>query len=126
MSSTGERIKALIKYYRKTQEEFAESIGNSKGYISLIVNDHEPITMGVLENILKSYPMVNLNWLLLGEGSMLRQSKADLSVDLVEKVIPLNPVVNVVEPLQELLARHEARIAVLEAEIAALKELLNQ
>jgi len=126
VSNIGKRLKAIIRYSKVTQEEFADKIGSTRGYISLIANDHQPLTMGVLEKLIEYHPMLNLNWLFFGEGPMMRTQEVKENPDLVEKVLPLNHAANVVQPLQELLAQHEARIALLEDELAALKELLNQ
>lgn len=69
--SLRDRLKAYIKYSRMTQDAFAESLGLSRNYVNAI---RKGIGNDVLNKILEMYPDLNREWLLYGEGEMLKNS----------------------------------------------------
>lgn len=125
MSSIGSRLKALIKYSKVTQEEFAEKIGSTRGYISLIANGHQPLTMGILEKLIEYHPMLSIDWLLFGHGHMMRRTEVEEKLDVVEGNQEEYRPVNWVQELSGLLDRHEERIGLLEDELARLRKELG-
>ena len=70
-SSVRNRLKSYIKYSRMTQDSFAESLGLSRSYVNAI---RKGISNTTLEKILEKYPDLNLNWLLFGEGEMIKNN----------------------------------------------------
>lgn len=60
-----------MKYYRHTQQTLGQLLGVSKGYLSVMMNDKEPITTKVVLSLIKSFTGLNTHWLLTGEGEML-------------------------------------------------------
>jgi transcriptional regulator with XRE-family HTH domain len=126
VSTIGTRLKSLIKYSRLTQEKFADQIGTSRGYISLLVNDHEPMTMGILEKVIICYPMLNVNWILMGEGPMMRLNEVEEKIDVMEEPKPAYNRANALACLQQLLDDHEERILELEGALEKIKAILNQ
>lgn len=64
------RIRQFLKKMKITVQAFESSIGKTNGYIS---HTKSP-TAGVLADIAKVYPDLNLDWLITGEGDMLKNS----------------------------------------------------
>mgnify|MGYP003301426979 CR=1 FL=1 len=70
-SSVRNRLKSYIKYSRMTQDSFAESLGLSRSYVNAI---RKGISNTTLDKILEKYPDLNRNWLLFGEGEMIKNN----------------------------------------------------
>ena len=66
-----ERLVEFLKYLGVGQDKFAKSVGLSRGYVNNIGNN---ITMKTIGKILRTYPELNENWLLTGEGEMLNKN----------------------------------------------------
>ena len=65
-----ERILQLIQEEKLTNAEFAEKIGISTSALSHILTERNKPSLEVVMRIHKTYPNINLNWLLYGEGEM--------------------------------------------------------
>lgn len=68
-----DRFKEFIAYKRLTQRRFQASIGVSSSYINGITDG---IGAEVLRKVSITYPELNTDWLLTGEGEMLNTSGA--------------------------------------------------
>ena len=62
-----ERIQTLIKALDISGREFCKSIGKSDSWNRNIGNT---IGIDIVSNILRTYPSVNINWLMFGEGDI--------------------------------------------------------
>lgn len=80
--NVSERLKEYIKSLRMTNSEFERSIGASNGYINSI---RKSIGLDKIEQIEQKYPTLNTEWLLKGEGDMLKDIEFDLNPYLVTK-----------------------------------------
>lgn len=94
MEGSGERLKALIKSSGYSNKAFAENIGVSPNYISILIGKGE-LNDKFLYSIRKVIPDLNTNWLLNGEGEMyLRGESVDKSssgyVDPKKKIIVID------------------------------------
>lgn len=67
--SVRERFKIFIKYSNLSVSAFEKSISASNGYVN---NISKTIGSDKLEVIAEKYPNLNLSWLTLGEGEMLK------------------------------------------------------
>ena len=67
-----DRIMALLEYLDMSKHEFERVCGLSNGYVSKI---SKSIVYNGLEKILEQFPQVNKNWLLYGEGEMLKPNE---------------------------------------------------
>lgn len=65
-----ERLKRIIKYLDLNQSKFAESIDYSADTINKIINGHAEISKNLARAITNKYPVINLYWLLTGQGKM--------------------------------------------------------
>lgn len=72
-----ERLIHFIKYKGIPISRFEEICSLSNGYVSSI---RKSLGIEKLENVLKSFPDLNRDWLLYGEGEMLQNEKKVLSL----------------------------------------------
>lgn len=69
VNSVKERLRRFIKYKGLRLQDFMQTIGRARNYFSTTGN----ISSDVLREIGVKYPELNMQWVLLGEGSMLRE-----------------------------------------------------
>jgi len=76
------RLKKLIKALNLNQIEFAKSLGMSQPNISRMVNGDSRVSAEVLSRIATSYTVVNLHWLLTGDGEvfLVQEEKSSLEI----------------------------------------------
>lgn len=68
----GQRLAYFIKNHISIKDkDFAEQIGFSKQTLSNLLNDRNQVSIDKLIKIALAYPMLNIRWLLTGEGAML-------------------------------------------------------
>lgn len=70
-SNTKKRLAQFLEYLKIGQAKFAENIGVSRGFAN---NIGDSIRRENLEKIARVYPILNISWLLTGEGPMLKGS----------------------------------------------------
>lgn len=69
-----DRTIEFVKYKGITMKSFENTCGLSSGYVTSM---RKGFGADKLNNVLKSYPELNRDWLLYGEGEMLKQEKHD-------------------------------------------------
>lgn len=72
-ATVNERINRLIFELGLNKMDFAISIGKAPTVISQMIQGRNKPGFEVLESILKTYPQVSSDWLMKGEGEMLRE-----------------------------------------------------
>ena len=77
MSKTINRIMKVIKHLGISARQFDISIGTANGYILRMEKNNASVGSDVIERIVKTYPQVNLVWLITGKGNMLIDGKND-------------------------------------------------
>jgi len=65
-----DRIRQLMENQQLTQQRFAEMIDISPASLSSIFSERTKPTLNHVDAIRKSFPNINLNWLLYGTGEM--------------------------------------------------------
>lgn len=80
--SVADRLKEYIGYKKTTNAEFERTIGASNGYINSI---RKSIGIDKLEQIEQKFPDLNTQWLLKGEGEMLRKPHEEPNPFLITK-----------------------------------------
>ncbi|RNC90111.1 MAG: hypothetical protein ED555_11805 [Allomuricauda sp.] len=73
-----DRVMQFIDYAGMSARQFDISIGASNGYTLRMKKNKASIGSDVIENIIKTYPQLNLIWLITGEGEMLNPDKETL------------------------------------------------
>lgn len=71
-----ERLKAYLKHNNISQSAFAEAIGASTGYVNAIAKSIGPDKIPIIKSI---FTDLNIDWLLTGEGSMLKTTDQPVS-----------------------------------------------
>jgi putative transcriptional regulator len=83
--SINKRVSEIRKFYKLTQQEFAEICGITRQSVNNIEHDKHTPSSDLVAKILVKYPKLNSRWIVLGEGSMF-ESKV---VDMVNEDAPL-------------------------------------
>lgn len=78
MFKTIDRLMQFIKQAGLSARQFDLSIGASNGYTLRMKKNNASIGSDVIENIIRTYPQLNLVWLITGEGEMLNPEKSIL------------------------------------------------
>ena len=78
MIKTIDRLMQFIEYSGMSARQFDLSIGASNGYTLRMKKNHASVGSDVIETIIRTYPHLNLIWLMTGEGQMLNPDKAIL------------------------------------------------
>jgi phage repressor protein C with HTH and peptisase S24 domain len=74
-----QRIIGAIKYLKKNdfiekQQDLVAKLGYNKTYISGILNGKSELSSKFIEAFCACFPVINMEWLLTGEGEMLKKS----------------------------------------------------
>jgi hypothetical protein len=74
-----ERFIYLVSYlkenrYIRNQQDFTERVKSDKSTVSQIMNNKITIPNKMFANILNAFPFISLEWLITGEGEMLKNS----------------------------------------------------
>ena len=113
--SINKRIKEIIRYLNISDTEFSKRISMPQSTISNIFNRDSDIKYSILESILTQFEFISSEWLLRGEGSMVRSnSKGDKTN--YEKLLE-----EYTRQTEELLSQRDKEIRVLQLENARLK-----
>jgi len=123
-----ERVLAYIRHRGITIKKFEESCGLSSGYISSM---RHGFGRNKLSNVLSTYPDLNREWLLYGEGEMLRtQSVGDIvgsnvaGVNVSGTDIQINP--NAYDTLLEIVRTSQKSTEKFQEQIDRLLNLLEK
>lgn len=121
-------IKIYSKYLSMRAIDFARSIGMSKQIVSGLETATTYPGYRFIEGIAKSYPEINLRWLITGEGNMLCDGSFAPTVAPNKKLIESNTTETqlLIETLQAQLVDKERIIQDKEEIIGLLKEKIAQ
>ena len=92
MSNTVGRIKEFIDFKGLSVRKFEETVGFSNGAFATQYKNNKSIGSDKIENILCSFPELNPEWLLTGNGEML---KSEETTELIKI-----PPIEVIEPIK--------------------------
>lgn len=79
MLKTIDRLIQFIQHVGLSARQFDISIGAANGYTLRMKKNRASIGSDVIENIVRTYPQLNVAWLITGEGTML---KSDNDIEL--------------------------------------------
>jgi transcriptional regulator with XRE-family HTH domain len=96
-----DRLLKIIKQYNLTSSRFADELGVQRSGISHILSGRNQPSYDFIVKLMKQYPEINPDWLLMGNGSMLRASLKEKSApepDLFSQSAPVSDAQLAVEP----------------------------
>lgn len=74
MEGINERFKQLIKALGMNSNSFAKSLGKTQSSVAAIIEGRSKPGFEFLELIATTYPQISRDWLLMGEGPMMREA----------------------------------------------------
>ena len=83
------RLEKVIKYYGLTASSFADSIGVQRSSISHLLTGRNKPSLEFVMKVVKTYPEVNLYWLLNGKGSFPTKPASTAPSSAQEKSEPM-------------------------------------
>ena len=116
MLKTIDRLMQFIKHSGISARQFDISIGAANGYTLRMNKNKASIGSDVIENIVRTYPQLNVVWLITGEGEMLK-SEAEQELQDFEQlpVEKRNEIENIIE--NKIRERQEAELQSLLKEV---------
>lgn len=73
-ASMKNRIEQVIEYFGMTPSQFADTIGVQRPTLHHILSGRNNASLDIVSRIRSAFPEVNVDWMISGEGEMLRNS----------------------------------------------------
>lgn len=86
MLKTIDRLMQFISHVGLSARQFDISIGAANGYTLRMKKNRASIGSDVIENIVRTYPQLNVAWLITGEGEMLKTDKKEQELMAFEEL----------------------------------------
>lgn len=103
--------------FLSTDTELAEQLGTNKAGISDIRHERKGLSLHLLRSLKKSYAVINLNWIIMGEGEMFIASEVkEINVNY-QKAIKSNESCNLCKEKDKRLLAQEKLIKMLERQL---------
>ncbi len=97
-----ERLVKLMDLQEMNAKQFAAEVGIQPGTISNIIKDRNKPSLEVLQRVMRRFPQVNPEWLMMGVGSIYRQNN-----DSQQTLFDIAPIEDTVQLEAE--KRHQER-----------------
>lgn len=98
MNSVKERLIAYLEHIGINKSEFGRRIGVSSAFITSMRKSIQPDKIAAIQ---REFHDLNTEWLLTGEGDMLKESDTELAKDDAQQEVPHVPVAALANPLAE-------------------------
>lgn len=120
----GQRLRDVVKFYRYTQDEFAQIIGTSKANLFNYFADKTKPNIEVMARLKKKHANLNLEWLIIGNGDMLLKRSGNPDEDFLPTDTAAEPAG--IYGCKELLDEKDKRIKTLEEMVQIQKESIKR
>jgi hypothetical protein len=91
-----QRLKEYLKFKKITIQQFEHSISRSNGYVAHTGNP----TANVLADIIVKYPDLNIEWLIMGAGRMIKRPETELDRQMARLIEQNNVIISKLERLK--------------------------
>ena len=81
-----DRIEKILKDAGISSSKFADEIGIQRSSISHILSGRNKPSLDVFQRILRKYPNINSDWLILGIGNMYKNTKNIEQADIFKEI----------------------------------------
>ena len=84
-----DRLLKIIKQYNLTSTRFADELGVQRSGISHILSGRNQPSYDFIVKLMKQYPEINPDWLIMGNGTMIRtavKEKTNMEPDLFDQI----------------------------------------
>lgn len=98
MNSVKERLIAYLEHIGINKSEFGRRIGVSSAFITSMRKSIQPDKIAAIQ---REFHDLNTEWLLTGEGDMLKESATELTKEDEQQEVPHVPVAALANPLAE-------------------------
>ena len=116
MIKTIDRLMQFIQHAGLSARQFDLSIGAANGYTLRMKKNRASIGSDVIENIVRTYPQLNVSWLITGEGEMLKSKGPIEPIEFDE--LPIEKQKEIEEIIEKKIReRHEAELKSLLEEV---------
>lgn len=115
-SLVNKRVREIASYLKMSTNEFSKSIGVPQTTLSNVFNRNSEIRSNILFAILVKYRFISAEWLLLGEGDMIKDSP---TTNLNEESSRL--IMEYTAQTEKLIEQRDKEIRSLQLQIAMLK-----
>lgn len=119
------RINKLIDNERISIGIFEQKIGTSKNVIKRAIEKNTDIQAKWLPFIVKNYPKYSAEWLLTGEGKMLKSEQAGAAAPAICSDASTQPMSDDIRKLRDEIDRLTQEIWLQRKEIAEIREFLK-
>lgn len=75
------RLQQFIQHMNLSVYQVNRTAGLCQGLLTNAFSKKQGLTTSTLERLLIAYPMLNANWLIVGQGDMLLKDNGDISCD---------------------------------------------
>jgi plasmid maintenance system antidote protein VapI len=119
-TSKNERVRSILKYYNLKPNEFASRLELDRATkVYNIVNDKTGVSVPMFELITKKFADVNPEWLMTGEGKMIKEKRENMLAEPLEGYgDQVKTLKNEIESLKNIIKSQEVLIKHYSAELA--------
>lgn len=117
-----ERILQIMEHEQLGQAQFAAAIGIQRAGVSHILSGRNKPSLEVVQKILTRFPKLNPDWLLTGQGEMLRAEASSAQASLFPSEAPLPEIKITPKEPEENSTKPEEKQPYPEADIAVKTE----
>ena len=72
-----ERLNAILKHFRINASQFADEIGVQRASVSHVLSERNKPGFDFVQKILSTYPSISAEWLITGQGDMLKAKNVE-------------------------------------------------
>lgn len=102
-----QRVISICRQKSVSESQFAKMIGSNQKTINQQFRGERSISLDTISKILSSFEDISAEWLLRGEGPMLKSETGKINIDLISEQIESSSLVKVLVRSLESYQKHE-------------------